>query len=350
MKKTSEEKIICNFCGDELTEKNSISGSYICIHCQSQYFERMEKENGCHIAIFLTCGMANIPCLPLYCPIDIVNHKGDKWAYYIKSLKDNLERKDRPLGFMDGVTDLRRIFGKELTEKDFSRYIKAEKDKIAMLQGTAEQRERWGTTPLCEGYPMTTDLYNKLDTQLDLWTARYKGQNSPQIEQTLITIVSRNEVADYLFRKGDYASAQKVQKMVDDLMASEQMRKKDEKPVEAARIDAFVVALENLGAMEDGLLLTCDEVIEAIRDKHIKSKKYSYSVDAADQMLVDYINTMRLNCDLPIITELDEDTAVEDAYGEFEAEETEREKGNKKYAKLTPVKVVKRGKDNADRV
>ena len=157
------------------------------------------------------------------------------------------------------------------------------------------------------------------------------------MQESIIKICKWNAIADYLLETGNYADAQKVQAMVQKEMESEQMRKKDEKPVEALRIDALVSALEEAGFMENGLLLTYDELIEAMRDKHAKSRKYDYSLDVADQVILDIYNSMRANADQEMVSSLPHELKTEDIYGEFLPEESEREIAAKKYAGLTKV-------------
>ena len=96
--------------------------------------------------------------------------------------------------------------------------------------------------------------------------------------------------------------------------------------------------------MESGKLLTYDELVEVLRDKFAKSKKYKYSLDVADQVILDIMNSMRKNADEPTLINLPEEYAAVDEYGEFEPEETEQEKEAKRYAGLTKVQIEKADK------
>ena len=98
------------------------------------------------MAIFMACAAFSIPCEPLVCPIDLTNYEGDKWARYIELLEENgkLKSGNRVRTFFDGETNIRMIFGRELSEKNFARYIAAEQERIESLEGTETQRERWG--------------------------------------------------------------------------------------------------------------------------------------------------------------------------------------------------------------
>lgn len=330
----------CNVCGATLNKDNSISKSRTCLSCQAQHFKRLEGENGCHIAIFLCCGMFDIPCEPTVVPMDLANEQENHWILYCNALKhyNKLKSHGTDRGFLDGVCDIRAVFGRTLSQSDFAKYVSTEQEKAEKIVGTEEQREKWGVGKLSEGLPFTNELYNELDSKCDTWTDRYRGQSiTPQLQESIIKICKWNAIADYLLETGNYADAQKVQAMVQKEMESEQMRKKDEKPVEALRIDALVSALEEAGFMENGLLLTYDELIEAMRDKHAKSRKYDYSLDVADQVILDIYNSMRANADQEMVSSLPHELKTEDIYGEFLPEESERELAAKKYAGLTKV-------------
>lgn len=333
----------CQICGAELDEDNTVGSSLVCIDCQCKQFNRIEEENGTHLAIFICCAAFNIPCIPGVCPAEILQEKENHWGIYVEELykSGKLFSGDKAKTFFSGVCDIRKVFGRDLSEKDFARYIAAEQAKIEKLVGTSEQRARWGAEDLCKDYPMTQAMYDELDEKYDLWMERYKGVSSPQLEQNIITICKRNMLSEYLLRTGDYTGAKTVQKMVDDLMSSEQMRKKDEKPVESLRIDALVTALENAGLMESGDLLPYDELIEALRDNFIKVPKYDYSLDVVDQVIADIYNSMRANADQEIVTEIPSSLKPVDAYGEFASKPTEEERKKMRFAGLTPVQYTK---------
>lgn len=332
----------CGTCGRNMDDAMFLPQTNVCLKCQEDRYETVEKNNGAHLAIFITCAAYNIPFIPSMAPIDLADGKESKWEKYIDALKstDKLFKgnSDKPRGFADGICDIRRVFGREMTEKDYARCIAVEQQKAQTIQGTEVQRERWGTGELCKNLSLTTEVYNMLDTQYELWMERYKGINAPQLESNIVTICKRNAVADHLVKIGEYGDAAKIQKMVDDLMASEQMRKKDEQPVEQLQIDAMVSALEKKGMMLNGALLSWDELVNAMRDNFIKSPKYKYTLDVADQMIMDYYNTFRANSDKEMLAVLPTQMKPEDEYGEFSKIETENEKKRKRYAGLTPVK------------
>ena len=345
IKKKTAPVVLCSVCGEELNTKNSREYATVCYDCQTEHFKRLEERNGSSIALFITCAAFNVPMEPLVIPEGFFENAVDPWREYLglldqseKAVKNGSYRE-----FFDGVCDLRKIFGKELSQRDFAKYIEIEKRRLAALPGTEEQREMWGVVDLYKSYPMTSEIYDELDRQYGFRVSEFKGQTlSLQQKDALIKVCKWNLTIDYLTRNGNVDVAQKLQKMVQVELESEQMRRKDEKPVEEFRIDALVNALEEAGFMESGDLLTYDELVEAMRDHHIKSKKYDYSLDVADQIILDVLNSMRANADMLTLTELPDELEVEDAYGEFEPEETEQEKKNKRYAGLTKVSFSKK--------
>ena len=335
------EKIgVCPVCGRELDEYNAIEQCSICLDCQNEQFKRIESANGTHIAIFICCAAYNIPCLPECAPLNLAERDGERWTAYLEELSaaDRLYKGDMPRTFGDGVSDIRRIFGRELSESDFARYIANEQKRTAALPGSPEQRARWGSEPFGKDLEISAKLYDDLDRQYYLWLDRYRGNNSPQLENSIITICKYTAIKDHLLKSGDYQNAGKIDKMIDTLMSSEQMRKKDEKPVEQARIDSIVVNLEKAGFMESGKLKTRDEVVDIIIERMLCRKKYPQTIDAVDQAMFGIINTMRANADLMKLSELPEELMVEDVNNEFADVESEQEKQNREYAGLTRLR------------
>lgn len=351
-----KQKYTCVCCGDELNEHNSFYAETenglnpFCKKCQQAYFERLQATSGTHLAIYFCCIRYDVPCDPMLLPENIASEdflkteegKDGVWVYYLRRLEDTKLYDDdaETPNFFDGVTNLLRIFGKNFTERDFARFVQYEQSLIDSLEGTERQREKWG-----KGY--NTDEYNELDRLYESRKESYRGLTlTAHMEDTLVKVCRWNLKIDQYVEKGNIGQAKHLQSMVETALASESMRKKDEKPVEALRIDALIDALETMGLMEDGCFLTYDETVEALRDNLIKSKKYDYSLDVADQIILDILNNIRANEDLELLTELEEQYAAEDAYGEFEAEETQREIAAKRYAGLTRVSVVPDGKEH----
>lgn len=353
-KKRTNEIYRCWKCGEVLSEDNcrpcadSQSGlSFMCITCESEMFNSLAQTEGRFIALFHTCAMLDIPVKPIVLDRIDFDNTDEPFMTYINALLESGQniKRGKILGFTDGVTSLSNLFGNDLSHKDFAERIRREKEKIAKQIGTEEQRERWGTLPIYKGLNWTNELYDELDRLYSIRESAYKGQDlTSQQTATLIKVAKNDAIYDHLMRTGLAKLATDIQKSTSQLLADENMRPKDKKPVEELRLDALVLALEEAGLMENGDLLNYDELIEVLRDRFVKSKKYDYSLDVADQMMLDIINSMRYNADLPYIQDLPEEFAPVDEYGEFEPEETEREKENKRFLGITKVNIVKSDK------
>ena len=335
---------ICRYCGQERDENEFYDRprglSDVCIECEEKLYDRLAEKVGAYIALFAACVSFDVPFWAERLPkVEDFLEIPDRWVYYNELIADEVHGENGLVrGFFDGETNILHIFGSTLSKTDVAKYIEVTQKHEQAKPGTREKRERWGIGDLCKGYPMTDELYDELDRSYENWVGRYRGQTiTPQMDDSLTKIVRWNAVTERLIQCGDYVNAQKVQKMVDDLMASEQMRKKDEKPVEVMRMDALVNALENAGAMENGKFRTTDEVMRAFHDRFLSAKKYNYSIDAADHMIYDYYNTARINADLPTADVLPSDLELTDDFGEFAEGKTEEQKRRERFAGLTKV-------------
>lgn len=358
----------CHKCGEILTEDNCrpcnksyTNMSFMCVSCESAMFDDLAKIEGRYIALFHICAILDIPIKPIVLEDVDFDKIEQPFITYINLLQEKKlnTKKGKLLGFKDGITDLRGLFGKSLSHSDFVACIENEKKKIAEEEkkkqnqgGTDEQREMWGTGILYKPQDaripmlmMTTEVYDDLDRVYDNRTSSFKGQDlTPQQQSVIIRICKKEIIADHLTRYGATKQAAEIEKSISSLLGDENMRPKDKKPVEELRLDALVLALEEAGLMENGDLLTYDELIKVLQDEFVKSKKYNYSLDVADQVILDIINSMRYNADLPYIQDLPKEFAPVDEYGEFEPEETEREKENKRFLGITKVNIIKSDK------
>lgn len=352
--KLNSQQHYCHKCGELLTSdncratKNSVTGhSHLCLSCEQSLFDSLSKTQGRAFGLFFTCATTDTVCLPIVLENfmdEFNNENSDGWIIYINALEEsgaNFKR-GKLLGFADGITDIRKVLGKNITHDDFVAYIAHEQSKIAKLSGTESQREKWGVLPIYKGLALDNTLYEELDRLLDIRISAYKGQDiTPQQMATLIKVAKNDAIYDHLMRTGLAKLATDIQKSTSQLLADENMRPKDKRPVEELRLDALVLALEEAGLMENGDLLNYDELIEVLRDEFVKSKKYDYSLDVVDQSLLFMQNAMRFNADLPPLQDLPEEFAPVDEYGECTPEETEREKENKRFLGITKVNVVK---------
>ena len=347
MAKTSgnqKNKLTCHRCGAELTPQNSrpvaeeysITGvSHWCIDCEQEYYERLAAKEGKSFALFHCCAAFNVPCKPsIFKSADYEQHP-KLWVYYLDQLEEQGEdiKDDRVLTFFDGEINIRRIFGKNVDQQDFNTYIITENTK---KMPTLAQRQRWGTERIWEGMEMTAEVYDSLDREYESRRSSFAGQTLTLQQENTLQLVAKNMVIyNYCMRHQQVGHAEKVLKMVDNALASEQMRKKDEKPLEGYELMSQVFALEKAGVMEDGQFLPIDKLQEVLFKKFIKGKKFDYTLDACDGMIEAIWKTMRQNADLFIPDELPEELEIEDTFGEFAEEESDEEKERKKFTGFT---------------
>ena len=331
---------------DEISAKEEL------LEYRDFYLRAAEKE-GPHMALWYTCIAANVPFVIGDLPEDIKKSTEDGvWDAYVTKLiqEGDDKRGARDAEWLDGVTDIRWAFGKELTKKDFSAAINAEKERMDRLPGTKQQRKRWGAKG--NGKPFDPHDYNRMDELLDAYASDYQSTGlSERQEQTLIQFVKWMYLADKASEEGDSRTAQLYIKNADMIMASNAMRTKDEKPMDGFRFDACIAALEKAGFMRDGHFLNYEDTCRAIwKFVHPEGNpRYGYSLDVADQVLLNWENNMRKNSGRPEVYELPPEMKTHDDYGEFLDEETEEEKALKQQMDLSTVRFAK-GESNADRV
>ena len=357
---TEETKYFCHACGTELTEENSreVPSSYsktgishLCLDCEQRRFNDYERIYGRALALFFSCMTFDVPCKPVVLDGTDFETTDEPWVLYVDMLLEKgQDRKGKEvLSFNEGVTNFLRLFGKDFTEKDFAAYLRNEREKAERLPGTPEQRERWGEEPLYRDIPMTSRIYDLLDRAYTVRVKTYAGQTLSDQQEVTLRNVARNDVIySYAMSNGLIKLAKDIQKMSDEALASEQMRKKDEKPLEAYAIDAQINALERAGAVKDGKFLNLEGVQKAIWERFIKHRKFGYSIDAGDQMLAAIYSVMRTNADLFIPTEMPQEFELEDMYGEFEEEEQDTERENKRFAGMVPLMFEKENKQSGN--
>ena len=347
------EMITCAFCGemkspDEYADRAN-GKALCCLECESKRFRNIEVESGTHVALYACCAAFDVPFLPLIVKKDgeKIYEAEDKWLYYLNLLSDKgyYEKDGRILTFFDGGTNMLKLFGRQFDDRTNAHYVDLEMQRLGSIVGKPEQRAKWGTADLMNKTPMTQEIYDALDGMYETRAAEYKGTTlSAQQQDVLIKVCKWNYMIDLLLQKGQYPYAEKLQKMVQSELAAECMRKQDEKAAEIMRIDATVDALEKAGLMANGEFLTYDETMEAFRE-WCGRKKYDYSEDVCNQMILSIQNAMRANADMAMLSDLEENDFVVDTFGECEPEETPEEKAAKQYIGMTPLQNPKKRKD-----
>lgn len=348
-KKRTNEITRCHCCGVELSSDNcrevssefSQSGlSPYCVECESRIYSRFAQTQGKYHALLSACSAFNTPLKPILLDGVNLDEEPDAWLTYATLLAESgQDRKNgKLLGFADGVTTLWDLFGKKLGEPDFEKRIAFEKDKLKKQIGTEEQIERWGTLAIYKGLNWTNELYAECDRQLHNRLESLKGITiTAQVENTLMLVCKNSVIYDHLMRQGLVKQALDVQKSIDLALSSEQLRKKDEKPIANFTPDAWIDAFEKAGIMKDGQFLPMSEIEQAMI-RIMKGNGYPQTLDAAYQFEMNIIKNAARNGDQPIPFELPSDMKIDDSLDEFAAEETEEEKAARNYANLTPVR------------
>lgn len=185
--------------------------------------------------------------------------------------------------------------------------------------------------------PYTIDDYQKLDQTFETYASRLEksgGMDALQ-EDTLRSCSKMRLEADKALVKGgkdNIQVASTLGKMIQEQLASEQLRKKDEKPIGIAKLDGIVDALAK--KYGSGAELTYEEATK-ICSQWLLSHKYPHTMDAAEHMMLAIINTTRQNNDMPIMPELPEEAKFpESMASEFEDKPNETEKEVYEYLNI----------------
>lgn len=252
----------------------------------SKRFLDLASNLGGDIALYCICAVLNLPVYP--------KKSVPRWEDYLEFL-DGLQKQE---SFIDGETDVETV----------------------IAEGASEQ-ERWERD---WGYgdpdsPYTAQDYKRLDGIFRMYSTRLDaaGGMDAQQEDTLRNCSRMALLRDKCIAKGDKDSAaiaNTMNRMIQENLAAENLRKKDAKPIEKARVDGIIDAMQQkYGATAD---MTKDEFLE-IFYKWCHSKGYPETVDAAEHAMLSIINTMRANNDLPDIPELPKEARLSEYEDEF---------------------------------
>lgn len=259
---------------------------------------------GGDVALYCFCAVYNLPF--------VLSGPVHTWEEYVASLA---KRPGAP-GFIDGETDV----------------------QLAVASGMSE-RERW---EMVWGvgdpdHPYTTQDYRFLDNLFRMYSVRLDaaGGMDAQQEDVIRDCCKSRLLADKARASGTkdgvsiYAT---LNKTIQDNLSAENLRRKDAKPIENARADGIVDALQKKYGI--GMEMTAQQFLE-IFYKWCNSHQYPETVDAAEQSLLAIINTTRENNDLPQIPVLPQSARLEDYESEFAVEPNDLEMEAYDYLGLT---------------
>lgn len=329
----------CVNCGVELNEFNTrpapkkwtaFTGlTPYCYDCQQRFYDEMADETSPSLAFFYCCIAFNAPFDMKAIPLE---GEEKPWIAYMENLrakKLGTTRGGEPYSFFQGLINISKIFGADLEKGEFSRAVDLERSARGRKEGTIKQRKDWGYGP--KKNPYSTDDYNELDRIYEAFSKDFRGQGGLNAKQEYILrdCASMEFAKQEYLRVGNVNMAQKLNAMIQTNLASENLRKKDEKPLDDLRIDSIVDALERKGYMKNGKLLSHDQLLEKLRGDN---PRYPYTKDAADQMLLTIINASRSNDGLSEYSVLPKELELEDVNGEFAEEPLPMEK--EAYEKL----------------
>lgn len=305
---------------------------------QQERYDAIARATSDSLALFYCCIEFDRPFDMLAVPKE--PDVGEKWIAYLDNLRlKKLDtRRGEPLGFLDGLTDITKIFGEGLTAGEFTKAVGNEKSARNRKVGTAQQRKNWGENSAKN--PYTSEDYDELDRIYEALASDLMAAGGVSVKQEFILrdCAKMTLDRDKMRAIGQYDKAAKLNKMVQDNLSSEGLRKRDAKPIDDLRIDGIVDRLEKAGLLKNGKQCSPDEMFEILFHRR---PKYSYTKDAAEQILLYMANTTRVNDGLSELPTLPLDMRLRDDLGEFAEEPDEQEKETYKelgIVKMPPVK------------
>lgn len=305
---------------------------------QQERYNAIARATSDSLALFYCCIEFDRPFDMLAVPKE--PDVGEKWIAYLDNLRlKKLDtRRGEPLGFLDGLTDITKIFGEGLTAGEFTKAVGNEKSARNRKVGTAQQRKNWGENSAKN--PYTSEDYDELDRIYEALASDLMAAGGVSVKQEFILrdCAKMTLDRDKMRAIGQYDKAAKLNKMVQDNLSSEGLRKRDAKPIDDLRIDGIVDRLEKAGLLKNGKQCSPDEMFEILFHRR---PKYSYTMDAAEQILLYMANTTRVNDGLSELPTLPPDMRLRDDLGEFAEEPDEQEKESYKelgIVKMPPVK------------
>ena len=305
---------------------------------QQERYDAIARATSDSLALFYCCIEFDRPFDMLAVPKE--PDVGEKWIAYLDNLRlKKLDtRRGEPLGFLDGLTDITKIFGEGLTAGEFTKAVGNEKSARNRKVGTAQQRKNWGENSAKN--PYTSEDYDELDRIYEALASDLMAAGGVSVKQEFILrdCAKMTLDRDKMRAIGQYDKAAKLNKMVQDNLSSEGLRKRDAKPIDDLRIDGIVDRLEKAGLLKNGKQCSPDEMFEILFHRR---PKYSYTKDAAEQILLYMANTTRVNDGLSELPTLPPEMRLRDDLGEFAEEPDEQEKETYKelgIVKMPPVK------------
>lgn len=214
-------------------------------------------------------------------------------------------------------------------------FIKSFVDDAVSEDQIKEWQQTWGIGDSSK--PYTVEDYVALERIFKIYADRplKTGGMDAQQEDTLRTCSRMRLESDKCIAKGgkdNIDMASKLSKMVQDLLTAEQLRKRDEKPTAALKIDGVVDYLQKKMGLDFSMSY---EEVKAGTAQWLVTHKYPQTMDATEHALLAIMNTTRANEDLPPFSELPEEAKIPQSMAhEFADKPNQAEKEAYEYLKL----------------
>lgn len=272
----------------------SVSNSLIAAVEREERFQSLKTIVGADVALFVLCAYCDYPYKP--------SVPASSWDQYIHKVPmKSMEH------FRDGETDIFKAI--DLGIADEQRWEKV-----------------WGLGNKDSRY--TVEDYKRLDEIFFTYTERLNKSGGYDIQQedTLRHCSRMALLRDKCVSKGDKESidkAQKLDKMIQENLSSENLRRKDEKPTQTARLDGIVEAIKKKCGV--GVELTQEQAAE-ICAKWLTERRYSITMDAAEHAILAIVNNIRTNSDLPLVAGVTDEMKLDRYSAEFQSAPSQNEK------------------------
>ncbi|MCI9156509.1 MAG: hypothetical protein HFF44_06160, partial [Lawsonibacter sp.] len=264
----------CVNCGTLLTMETGVLATpdwyketrfvHYCKECQKAQFEDFVDHVGVDMAFYLCCAAYNLPFIPEAVP-SRRNVDGETWAMYLENLKmldQDVTDNGEAAAFSDGMTDLSVIFdGKVPKSPSFAGGLTsggvAEK-----LEGTRAQRRNWGLS-------YKTPEYKELDRLYGIQSKPYEGTGiDDELEYNLREVCKLQLLYSQQIAEGDSKKSKETYSIISKMKADNLMRKSDEAPIAAKKIDTVIAALERNKMAKGGKLLPYEELLPILQADH----------------------------------------------------------------------------------
>lgn len=304
---------------------------HYCKDCQAAQFEDFADCAGVDMAFYICCAAYNLPFVPEAVP-SRRNADGSAWEMYLENLKmldQDVTDAGEPAAFSDGMTDLSVIFDGKIPRIPVFAGGLTTGGVGEKLEGTRAQRKNWGLT-------YTTAEYKELDRLYSIQSKSYKDSGiDEELEYNLretckLQLLYSRQLADR-----EIKLAKETYNVISKMKADNLMRKKDEAPREAKKVDTVIAALERHGMAKNGKLLAYDELLSLLQADHAH---YPMSHDMLDYILMAIVNTIRVNEGASALAEVPASLQVTPMFGELEPGMGEDERQLLEEVGLSPIK------------